>query len=132
MEKVNIVSCVEKEKKDKSGKYFVYKAADGRELFSKQKFDEGEQEFLVTPSKDGRSLWIKKGGEYGTGKPAAAKAPKAEKGPLSGKSNEIYLLGNSLKLAKLWIEQGLVAKPKSLDELDGHIRDAKVRFQKML
>src|SRR3989339_500942 len=60
MEKVNIVSREEREKKDKSGKYFVYKSADGREMLSKQKYEEGEQEFEVTPSKDGRILWLKK------------------------------------------------------------------------
>ena len=130
MEKVNIVSREEREKKDKSGKYFVYKAADGREMLSKQKYEEGEQEFLVTPSKDGRTLWLKKAGETST--KSSAKAPKVDKGPLAGKSNEINLLGSAIELAKLWVKEGLVAKPKALDEMDEYITEARTRLQKML
>ncbi|OGF45141.1 MAG: hypothetical protein A2231_02965 [Candidatus Firestonebacteria bacterium RIFOXYA2_FULL_40_8] len=131
MEKVNIVSREEREKKDKSGKYFVYKSADGREMLSKQKYEEGEQEFEVTPSKDGRIYWLKKAGEPRV-KSSTAKAPKADKGPLAGKSNEINLLGSSIELAKLWVKEGLVAKPKALDEIDGYIIEARLRLQKML
>ena len=129
MEKIVIVSRQEREKKDGSGKYFIYRAADGREMLSKQKFDEGEQEFLVSPSKDGRSLWLKKAGES-TAKPAVER--KAEKGPLSGKSNELNLLNSSIELTGIWLEIGLIAKPKTIDELDGRIIEAKTRLQKML
>jgi len=131
MEKVNIVSREEREKKDKSGKYFVYKSADGREMLSKQKYEEGEQEFEVTPSKDGRILWLKKAGEP-SAKSSSVKAPKADKGPLAGKSNELNLLGSSIELAKLWVKEGLVAKPKALDEMEEYIIEARTRLQKML
>ena len=92
MEKVMIVERQEREKKDGSGKYYIYKAADGRELLSKKKFEQGEQEFLVTPSKDGRSLWINKSSETAA-QPGLEK--KIEKGPLAGKANELNLQNNA-------------------------------------
>jgi len=131
MEKVNIVSREEREKKDKSGKYFVYKSADGREMLSKQKYEEGEQEFEITPSKDGRIFWLKKTGETRV-KSDSAKAPKIDKGPFAGKSNELSLLKSSIDLVKIWLREGLVAKPKNLGEMDNYIKEAGKHLQNMI
>ncbi|GEM_PF-1762923 len=131
MERVNIVSREEREKKDGSGKYYIYKTAEGRELLSKQKYEKGEEEYLVTPSKTGGSFWLKKAGETAA-KTNTEKLPKAEKGPLAGKSNELNLLNGSIELVKLWLKEGLAVKPKTKDEMDSYIKEAKNRIQKML
>lgn len=118
---VEIVSGEKKEKKDKSGFYYIYKDIQGVQFLSNDELKEGLQEVYMTETekeyngKKSITRWITK----------EEHKPKGKDGKFFPKQpDKVAILKESMIMAEYWIAHGFSTKPKSKDELTTLIKEA--------
>jgi hypothetical protein len=113
--KLNLIECIEKTKKDNSGKYYINKDEIGVEYLSQTLMKEGEGEYYITVTtkefngKPSTVRWISTEEYKPKGKDGKPFYPK--------QPDQVAMFKEAMVLVAEHINLGIIVKPKTVEEL---------------